>query len=76
MTIRDLLNGTSEIQGSVIVRQWNEDREDYDIESDLWKLNSRNDILDKRIKYLYASINPNLDIEKPALIIEVESDED
>ncbi len=70
MSIQDLLDGVGEIQGPVVVRQWNEDTERYDFEEHLWALNTKNKILDAPIKFMYANTNP-FNATEVAIIIEI-----
>lgn len=76
MTTRDLLNGAAgEMEGDIVVRKYNSEREDYDVESDLRNIETSDPILDCDIRCIYASMNPNRDTEQPALIIEIGDEE-
>jgi hypothetical protein len=63
MTLRDLTENM-EIQGNVIVKQWNEEKETYNILVETESAIFTEEVLDMEILYMYAVNN--------SLIIEVE----
>lgn len=79
LTIHDLQNQlTGELQGDVVIKQWNYDTEDFDFVIPLYELPSTSPIMDRPIKYMYADmvLGKSLGdkIYNPVLFIEVDGD--
>lgn len=78
ISIRDLEEQlTGELQGEVVVKQWNYDAEDFDFITPLYELPDDSPIWDRPIKYMYADLeNIQNGGGHPVLFIEVDGDYD
>ena len=80
ITIRELENHlTGELQGDIVVKQWNYDIDDFDFVAPLYEIPSTSPIMDRPIKYMYADTvsgkNSMMDkARNPVLFIEVDGD--
>ena len=79
LTIRDLQDQlTGELQGAVVIKQWNYDIDDFDFVIPLYELPSTSPIMDRPIKYMYADmvLGKSLGdkVSTPVLFIEVDGD--
>lgn len=75
MTLRDLIEGVTEIQGEVVVRQFSNDADNIIGENPLGEIRSDSSVWGNEILYMYADFS---DIrnrsDAPILFIEVETD--
>ena len=80
LTIHDLQNQlTGELQGDVVIKQWNYDIDDFDFVIPLYELPSTSPIMDRPIKYMYADMvlgksSLGDEVGNPVLFIEVDGD--
>lgn len=83
LTIRDLLTQlTGELQGAVLVKQYNDDLHEFDFVVDLRELASDDPIMDRPTRYMYADLQNYISPYRmhrpepsfPSLNIEVDGD--
>ena len=76
ITIRELeYQLTGELQGEVVVKQWNYDIDDFDFVTPLCEIPITSPIMDRPIKNMYADIeNIRNRADCPILFIEVDGD--
>lgn len=72
---------TGELQGDVIVKQWNYDTDDFDFVTPLDEIPGTSPIMDRPIKYMCADTVTRKNslgdqVREPVLFIEVEGDFD
>lgn len=79
MTIRDMLKAGVDIQGNVVVRIWDEDKNDYCVEKEMEIMQSNelyalhDFLLDRKIWALYPILGYDKnDMDAPAMVIELE----
>ena len=75
MTLRDLIEGITEIQGEVVVRQFSHDADDIIGENPLGEIRSDSSAWSNEILYMYADFGDIRNrADAPILFIEVEAD--
>ena len=80
LTIRELqdqLHG--ELQGDVVVKQWNYDIDNFDFEAQLHEIPNTSNALDRPILYMYADMISDRNrvgekVYRPVLFIELDGD--
>ena len=76
MTVRQLFNEVDDIQGDIIIQQYDYEKNDYAFRIYQYELQSKSDeynrIIDSRVKYMFNSV---FGTREPVLIIEVEAEE-
>lgn len=80
MTFQDMLD-QFEIQGCIVVRRWNEDKNDWDVfyETNAYGrciTNKKHECQVVRIRYMFSVITYVENVETPQLVIELEEEED
>ncbi len=82
MTVRQLFNEVDDIQGDIIIQQYDYEKNDYAFRIYQYELQSKSDeynrIMDSRVKYMFADTektNSVFGTREPVLIIEVEAEE-
>lgn len=74
ITIRDLQE-QCELQGEVVVRQYNHDTGEFDFETPLCELSADSPALDRPIMYMFADMVYIRNLaDHPVLIIELDGD--
>lgn len=73
MTVWDLIQGITELQGFVVVKQYNYETDEFNFETLLEDIPDESPILDKEIRYMYAeTADVRNYADAPVLAIEVE----
>lgn len=82
ITIRELEDQLAgDLQGDVVVRQWNYDADDFDFQIPLDEIPAASPIMDRAIRYMYADMVSGKNslgdkTHSPVLFIEVDGDSD
>ena len=75
MTLRDLIEGVTEIQGEVVVRRFSHDADDIIGENPLDEISNDSFVWGNEILYMYADLGDIRNrADAPILFIEVEAD--
>ena len=75
MTLRDLIEGVTEIQGEVVVRQFSNEADDIIGENPLDEISNDSFVWGNEILYMYADFGDIRNrADAPILFIEVEAD--